>query len=164
MVLRAFELRDLDYFLSFFGDAAASEHVGGPSGREDTWRRMLAGAALWNLTGVGMWAVEERASGKLLGIVGFFNAWRDLEPEFGEEPEMGWIMAADSHGKGIASEACRAALEWAQANLKPTCIWAIIAPANEASIRLAEKLGFERVGETSYHNDPTLVFRRPAWG
>ena len=56
-----------------------------------------------------------------------------------------------------------ASLEWAQANLEPTPIWAIIAPANEPSIRLAEKIGFEPLHETAYHDEPTLVLRRPAW-
>ena len=63
----------------------------------------------------------------------------------------------------MASEGCRAVLAWTEANLKPTPIWAIIAPANEPSLKLADKLGFETVGETLYHNDPTVVLRRPAW-
>jgi RimJ/RimL family protein N-acetyltransferase len=92
-----------------------------------------------------------------------FTAWRDIEPEFGEEPEMGWIMDTATHGQGMASEACHAVLEWAHANLAPTPLWAIIAPANEPSMKLAERLGFERVTEVSYHDDPTVVLRRPAW-
>ena len=40
---------------------------------------------------------------------------------------------------------------------------AIIAPANAPSIKLAEKLGFECLHETSYHDSPTLVLKRPAW-
>jgi RimJ/RimL family protein N-acetyltransferase len=110
-----------------------------------------------------MWAVEERAGARLIGIVGLFNAWRELKPEFGEEPEMGWIMAAETHGRGLAFEACRACIDWAEANLLPTPIWAIIAPANAPSITLAGKLGFEQTGDTLYHTDRTLVFRRPAW-
>jgi L-amino acid N-acyltransferase YncA len=54
-------------------------------------------------------------------------------------------------------------LEWAEANLQPTPIWAIIAPANEPSIRLAHTLGFEDHNDTTYHGDPTVVLRRPAW-
>ena len=77
---------------------------------------------------------------------------------------MGWIFATESHGQGLAGEACRAVLDWVEANLKPTPLWAIIAPANEPSIKLAAKLGFERLHETSYHGDPTVVLRRPAWG
>lgn len=76
---------------------------------------------------------------------------------------MGWIFAAETHGKGMASEACRASIAWTEANLEPTPIWAIIAPANEPSMKLAEKLGFERVHETLYHGDPTVVLKRPAW-
>ena len=76
---------------------------------------------------------------------------------------MGWILSAETHGKGMASEACRAVLDWTEANLEPTPIWAIIAPANEPSLKLAEKLGFERFSETVYHNEPTVVLKRPAW-
>jgi RimJ/RimL family protein N-acetyltransferase len=63
----------------------------------------------------------------------------------------------------MAGEACRTVIRWAEANLDPTPIWAIIAPANEPSLKLAAKLGFERVGDTTYHDDPTIVLKRPAW-
>jgi RimJ/RimL family protein N-acetyltransferase len=118
---------------------------------------------MWQLNGFGTWAVERKSDGKLIGNVGLFTGWRELEPQFGEEPEMGWIMATETHGQGIASEACCAAIDWAEANIMPTPIWAIIAPENEPSIRLAEKLGFEHMHETTYRDDPTLVLRRPAW-
>ena len=45
---------------------------------------------------------------------------------------MGWMFAAETHGQGIAGEACQAAIAWAEANLQPSPIWAIIAPANVA--------------------------------
>jgi RimJ/RimL family protein N-acetyltransferase len=86
-----------------------------------------------------------------------------MEPAFGEEPEMGWIFSQEVHGQGMAGEACRAALQWAEANLESTPIWAIIAPENEPSLKLAGKLGFERLGEALYHKDPTVVLKRPAW-
>ena len=63
----------------------------------------------------------------------------------------------------MASEACRAVLDWTEANLEPTPLWAIIAPKNEPSLKLAEKLGFERHSETLYHDDPTVVLKRSAW-
>ena len=118
---------------------------------------------MWQLNGFGTWAVERKVDGKLVGNVGLLTAWRNMEPQFGEEPEMGWIMAAETHGQGLASEAGRAALDWAETNLEPTPMWAIVAPANTPSIALAEKLGFERVTESLYNDEPTLVLRRPAW-
>ena len=132
-------------------------------GQEECWRRLSAAVGMWELLGFGGWAVVRKSDDQLVGMLSLFNAWRTLEPEFGEEPEMGWIFASEVHGQGMAGEACRAALEWAESNLDPTPIWAIIAPANEPSLKLADKLGFERVSDTLYHDDPTVVLKRPAW-
>jgi RimJ/RimL family protein N-acetyltransferase len=134
-----------------------------PMGQEECWRRLAAAVGMWNLLGFGGWAVVRKSDDTLVGMLSLFNAWRELEPEFGEQPEMGWIFAQEVHGQGMAGEACRAAIDWAEANLPPTPIWAIIAPANAPSIRLAERLGFETVHDTLYHGEATLVLRRPAW-
>ncbi|MBA3577385.1 MAG: GNAT family N-acetyltransferase [Sphingomonas sp.] len=165
LVLRQWRKDDFRPWLDIMQHAQVHRHFGPkPIGAEECWRRLSAAVGGWQFNGFGTWAVDRRSDGELIGNVGIFTAWRDLEPEFGEEPEMGWIFAADTHGQGLASEACRAALDWAEANLEPTPIWAIIAPANAPSIRLAEKLGFEPVHETPYHDEPTLVLKRPAWG
>jgi RimJ/RimL family protein N-acetyltransferase len=164
LILRAWTKADFRPWSVIMKHPAVHRHFGPePPGLEDIWRRLASAVGGWSLLGFGTWAVERKADGALIGNVGLFNAWRDLEPEFGEEPEMGWIFAAETHGQGLASEACRAVIDWAESNLQPTPIWAIIAPANEASIKLAEKLGFERHNETTYHDDPTIVLRRPAW-
>lgn len=134
-----------------------------PMGAEECWRRLTAAVGGWQLNGFGTWAVERKSDSRLIGNVGVFTAWRDLDPEFGEEPEMGWIFAGDTHGQGFASEACRAVMDWVERNLRPTPLWAIIAPANEPSLKLAAKLGFLRLHETLYHGEPTVVLRRPAW-
>lgn len=165
LVLRHWRKDDFRPYHAIMKEPAVHRHFGpNPINAEDCWRRLTASVGGWQFNGFGTWAVERKADGKLVGNVGFFTAWRDLQPEFGEQPEMGWIMAAETHGQGLAAEACEATLGWAEANLAPTPIWAIIAPANEPSIRLAGKLGFKRVGETSYNAEPTLVLRRPAWG
>ena len=134
-----------------------------PMGVEESWRRLAAAVGMWNLLGFGGWAVVRKSDDKLVGMLSLFNAWRALEPEFGEQPEMGWIFSHEVHGQGMAGEACRAVLEWAESNLDPTPIWAIIAPENQPSLRLAAKLGFECVGDTTYNGDPTVVLQRPAW-
>ena len=164
LVLRHYRKQDFDPHYAIVSDPEVMRHFSGPiTSKEDCWRRMAASAGSWSLLGFGGWAVTRTVDCKLIGMVSLFNAWRALEPEFGEEPEMGWIFATEAHGQGIASEACRAALEWAQANLEPVPIWAIIAPSNDASFRLAGRLGFERVGETLYDDEPTAVLKRRAW-
>jgi RimJ/RimL family protein N-acetyltransferase len=162
--LRGWRKEDREAYFEILQEPAVHYHFGPePMGMEECWRRLMAASGGWQLNGFGGWAVERKADSKLLGTVALFTAWRDLEPEFGDRPEMGWIFATETHGQGLAGEACAAVLKWVEAALDPTPIWAIIAPANEPSMRLAARLGFERVGDTNYHDEPTVVLRRPAW-
>jgi RimJ/RimL family protein N-acetyltransferase len=162
--LRAWRKDDRENYFRILQEPAVFRHFGPePMGMEECWRRMMAAAGGWQLNGFGGWAVERKDDRTLVGMLAVFTAWRGLEPEFGDEPEMGWIFATEAHGLGFASEACRAVLEWVEANLAPTAIWAIIAPANGPSLKLAQKLGFQPLHETAYHGSPTIVLRRPAW-
>lgn len=165
LILRHYRKDDFRPHLDIVGDAQVMRFVGGSGiDAEDAWRRVAGSVGSWGLLGFGGWAVLRKADDRLVGTVSLFNAWRAMEPEFGEEPEMGWIFARDVHGKGIAGEACRAALDWADVTLQPTPIWAIIAPENAASLRLAERLGFERLDDSVYKGEPTAVLRRPPRG
>ena len=164
LVLRAWTKTDRETYFSILQEPAVHRHFGPePMGMEECWRRMIASAGSWPINGFGGWAVERQSDGKLIGMTALFTAWRDLEPQFGDEPEMGWIFATEAHGHGLAGEACDAVLNWAEASLAPTPIWAIIAPANAPSMKLAQRLGFKFQNETTYHDEPILVLRRPAW-
>ena len=164
LVLRPWRKEDFRTWLEIMREPEVHRHFGPePSSAEDVWRRLCASVGMWQFLGFGSWAVERKADARLLGNVGLFNAWRDFEPEFGEEPEMGWIFATETHGQGLALEAGRAVLRWAEANLNPTTMWAIIAPENEPSLKLAARLGFEHHSETLYKDEPTVVLRRAAW-
>ena len=164
LILRAWTKADFRPYHAILQHPEVHRHFGPePMGVEECWRRVSASVGSWPLRGFGGWAVERRADGKLIGSLALFNAWRDLEPEFGDEPEMGWIFAAETHGQGLAGEACRAALDWAEDNLAPTPIWAIIAPENQPSLKLAERLGFEFHNDTTYNGEATVVLRRPVW-
>jgi len=163
LVLRQYTRRDFSAHHAILSDQAVMRHLGAHSlSREENWRRFAASVGMWSLMGFGGWAVVRKADDQLVGVVSLFNAWRALKPQFGEQPEMGWIFAAEVHGQGIAGEACRAALAWADGHLQPTPIWAIIAPGNAPSFNLAERLGFERLADSVYHDEPIAVLRRDA--
>jgi RimJ/RimL family protein N-acetyltransferase len=165
LILRHYRKEDFAPHYAIVSDPEVMRHFSGPTmSKEDAWRRMVASAGSWSLLGFGGWCVTRKSDDAIVGMASLFNAWRALEPEFGEEPEMGWIFAKEVHGQGIAGEACRAVLGWADSNLPPTPVWAIIAPSNEPSFRLAERLGFERIGDTLYAGEPTAVLKRPARG
>ena len=165
LILRAYRKEDFRPHHAIVGDGEVMRFVGGTGiDAEDCWRRLAGSVGSWMLLGFGGWAVVRKSDDQLIGTVGLFNAWRDMQPQFGEDPEMGWIFAKQVHGQGMAGEACRAVLDWADSNLEPTPIWAIVAPENAASLRLAERLGFERLEDSVYKNEPTAVLRRPPRG
>lgn len=164
LLLRAWHRDDLDPWFDIQQQPETHRFFGpNPMGKEECWRRLMAGAGGWLLNGFGTWAVVRKSDNKLIGMAGIFTAWRGLQPEFGDEPEMGWIFSPDVHGQGMAGEACTAVIDWAEATLAPTPIWAIISPGNEASFRLAERLGFERLHDTPFHDEMITVLRRPSW-
>ena len=162
LVLRHVRPSDVVYFTETHADEAVMRHVGGPLSREDAWRRAMTGAGFWGVLGIGLWAVEQRSDGQTIGHVGFFDFQRDLQPSIAGEPEMGWIFSSGAHGKGYASEAGRAALEWFDSNVGPLSVPAIIDLQNSPSMRLAERLGFERQADATYKGEPIALFRRPA--
>ena len=162
LILRDFHRDDLDALAATLGDIAVVYHLTGePISREDSLRRLFMAVGQWPVIGMGMWAVERKSDGKLVGHVGFFDMQRDIVPSLIGLPEMGWIFDTSVHGQGIACEACEAALDWLDASHGPIEVPAIIAIDNIASLKLAEKLGFVREADGIYKGEPIAVVRRP---
>ena len=162
LLLREFRKNDLDAHAAMLGDEQVMRYIGGkPIGREDSWRRLLSGVGMWSLMGMGPWAVELKADGRMVGHCGFFQFNRDMEPSIIGEPEMGWIFDRTVHGQGIALEACSAALAWADREIAAPSYPAIIDVENVASMKLAEKLGFVRQPDAVYRDAPMAFYRRP---
>jgi RimJ/RimL family protein N-acetyltransferase len=163
LVLRGFRRDDLGAHASMLAEPSVMQHIGGkPLSREDAWRRMLAAVGSWTMLGMGLWAIELRSTGRVVGHCGFFDFERDMVPSICGEPEMGWIFDPSVHGQGVAFEACIAALGWAELNLRSPSYPAIISPENQASEKLASRLGFEKQCDALYEGQITSLFRRPA--
>ena len=161
LFLRAFKPQDLEPLAAIWIKPEVVRFIGGnPLGREDTWRRSLAACGQWPYTGFGYWIVELKSDGKVIGQVGFSDFKRDMQPSIEGEPELGYVFDPSVHGQGIAYEGCKAALNWADATLNAPSYPAIISPENSASIRLAEKLGFEREPDATYRGETIALFRR----
>jgi RimJ/RimL family protein N-acetyltransferase len=159
--LRAHRAEDHAECTAIWSDPEVVRHIGGrPFTAEEVWRRLLQYAGLWSLLGYGYWAVEEKASGRYIGDIGFADFRRDLQPSLEGMLEFGWVLAPHAHGKGYASEAVAAAMAWAEQHRPSLRAVCIIDPVNQPSIRVAEKAGFKRWQETTYHGSPTVVFAR----
>jgi len=162
LILRAFRAEDLEPLAAIWADEEVVRYIGGQKlSREDTWRRSLAACAQWPYVGFGYWIVEAKGDDSVVGQVGFADFKRDIQPKIEGEPELGYVFAPGVHGMGIAREACAGALDWADVNLNAASYPAIISPANEASVRLAERLGFRRELDATYRGETIALFRRP---
>ncbi len=85
-----------------------------------------------------------------------------MTPSLEGMPEMGWVLSPRMQGKGYASEAVHAAVQWGDEHFGKTRMCCIIAPENLASIRVAEKAGFHAWRHTTYKDSPTVIFVRDA--
>jgi len=161
--LRGHTPADLTVCAELWGNAEVTRFIGGkPSTAEETWSRLLRYLGHWTLLGFGYWLVEERETKDFVGEVGLSDYKRELHPAFGATPEAGWVLHPRHHGKGYATEALRAVLEWERTALGSKEIGCIIAPENSASFRVAERCGFVESLRTVYKGSPTVILRRRA--
>lgn len=161
LVLRGYTANDFDALHALWGDAVVTRYITGqPSTASETWMRLLNSAGHWALLGFGFWLVEERASGRVVGQVGFADFKRDVEPGFDGAPEAGWVLAPWCHGRGYATEAVTTALAWGEANLAMTRCVCMVSPEHTASLRVAGKCGFTRFAETTFKDSPVVLLER----
>jgi RimJ/RimL family protein N-acetyltransferase len=138
--LRMWVPLDFEAFAGYFADPEASRFLGGVRGGETAWRLMAAYVGHWVLRGFGYWAMEERGSGRFCGAAGL---WRS---EGWPELELGYWLVPEMQGQGYATEAARRCRDHAFEALGAETLVSYIAPANEPSMRVAERLGGRREG------------------
>ncbi|MDA8312249.1 MAG: GNAT family N-acetyltransferase [Actinomycetota bacterium] len=117
-------------------------------------RRLEESERSWATCGYGRAAVHERSSGAFLGRTGL-QYW----PEF-EEVEVGWAFRREVWGRGYATEAARAWIEWGFDHLDVPYLTANIHPENTASLAVARRLGMEALREDVFHEMPSIVHAR----
>jgi RimJ/RimL family protein N-acetyltransferase len=147
------EETDFAEYARLCADPEVMRHLGGkPFTPLEAWRHMSFMVGHWHLRGYGHWAVEEKASGRMVGRLGFLNphGW----PGF----EIGWTLARESWGKGYATEGARRALSYAFTELGQDHVISLIHRENAASIKVAERLGERVEGETEVLGIPVLIY------
>lgn len=135
LLLRPLTTADVDRIVDLHSDPRVNQFVPYFSPQQ-ALRRILDIEGQWSQLGHGIFAVELKSTGEFIGRCGL-NYW----PEF-DEVELGWILKPEVWGSGYATEAASACLEWGFANLEVGYFTAMIDPANIASARVAERLGF----------------------
>jgi RimJ/RimL family protein N-acetyltransferase len=140
LVVRALTLEDAPFIVSLLNDPAFVRNIGDRNVRTDAdaCEYLTAGPlASYACHGFGLCAVALAGSGEAAGICGMLK--RDELPF----PDLGFAFLPQFRGQGYALEAASAVKADAHARLGLATLYAIVNPANDASIRLLAKLGFE---------------------
>ena len=153
LILRMLQPSDLDAYAEMCGDPEVMRFIAEPLDRPAAWRNMAMMLGHWTLRGYGQWALEEKATSRLIGRAGFWN------PEGWPGFELGWMLRRSCWGRGFATEAAHAALEHAFTHLSYDKVISLIHPDNAASIKVAERLGERRHGVTDLFGKSVLVYR-----
>lgn len=140
LILRLPRIEDFDRYAEVHADEGAMKFLGGPLKRAEAWRKFLQMPGAWQLQGFAMFSIVEKATGRWLGQLG---PWR---PEGWPGNEVGWVFHPDAQGKGYATEAAAAAMDWAFENLGWKDVIHCIDPDNVPSQRVAERLGSRNKG------------------
>jgi RimJ/RimL family protein N-acetyltransferase len=157
LLLRLPEAGDLDGFAAFAADAETMRHLGGVKTRSEVWRSLCEMRGAWEIRGFAMFSVIERATGRWVGRIG---PW---QPEGWPGTEVGWGVLPDFAGRGYAYEAAVAAMDYAVDVLGWDDVCHTIAPDNNRSIALAERLGSVNRGPTRLP-PPLEAFPVDNWG
>ncbi len=151
LVLRDWKDSDLEPFSDLNCDPCVMEFF--PSVLQRAESDQLAGVIRNKIktNGWGFWAVEVKNSADFIGFVGLNNVKQTLP--FAPCVEIGWRLAHSHWGKGYATEAANAVLEYASVILGLDSVVSFTAKINERSQAVMRRIGMDTDGYEFYHRD-----------
>ena len=151
LILREWRDEDLPVFAAINADPEVMRHFPKVLSREESDQRAQAVRDHFGRHGYGLWAVEVCGGDPFVGFVGLSVPW--FEQPFGSRVEIGWRLARESWGKGFATEAARAAVQFGFDRIGLEEIVSFTVPDNLRSRRVMERLGMT--------HDPSEDFEHP---
>ncbi|CAN7506218.1 GNAT family N-acetyltransferase [Phyllobacterium sp. LjRoot231] len=127
---------------------------------EEIWNRLLRWIGHWKTFDFGPFAVIDRVSGTVIGEVGLAHFRRGHGPSYDGVPEAMWRVEHSWHGRGIATEATQAAFAWFDAKQISTRTVCMIDTWNDASKRVAGRLGFKMFRVATHRGNSVQLFER----
>jgi RimJ/RimL family protein N-acetyltransferase len=163
LVLRRPRDADLESFALLCADPEVMRYIGTgrPLDRGTAERSFAIIQAHWGRHGSGLRSAISRDDGEYLGFVGLAVVpGRSIA---GGETEIGWRLRRAAWGRGYATEGAVAVRDQALGELGIGSLVSLIQPGNEASARVAEKLGMRPDGHgRGAHGESAVVYRLPA--
>jgi ribosomal-protein-alanine N-acetyltransferase len=154
LALRPAVAADAEDLHAVLSDPSTFEYMGSDPERsiDGTRERIEGKAARQAERGFSLWAVVERSSGRVIGDCGFQLL------EGGPDIELGYKLGREFRGRGYATEAARACLEFGFEELGLDRIVAVAWPDNTASRRVMEKIGMTLAGGGHHYGHETVLY------
>lgn len=134
LILRSPCADDYNAYKIFYRDKIASQAYGGPLTDFLSWKKLAADIGHWHLKGFGMWSIEERLTGQMVGGCGL--VW----PESYPRSELTWWILPTARRKGYAFEASKKVVEFGYNTLKWDRVETHMNDENHAARNLVFKL------------------------
>jgi ribosomal-protein-alanine N-acetyltransferase len=157
--LREMDEADLPFLTRLLGDPEVMRFFPKPLEPEEAraWYEKVRG--FYASAGHSFWLAEEKPTGSPVGQVGLLPKEINGRPEV----ELAYMLDESRWGRGYATEAARACLQYGFGTLGLGRIVCMIRPVNTPSLAVAARLGLLRCGETEHMGLHHLLFeaRRP---
>jgi RimJ/RimL family protein N-acetyltransferase len=154
LCLRMFEPADVDALANINSDPEVMRHTGdgNPVSYEETEKRLYAYIEHWRQHGFGLRAAIHKSDHAFVGFCGLqFVAGT-------QEIEVGFRLAKEYWGRGLATEATRAVLRHGFEVLGLERIIGLTQPGNVASQRVLEKSGLKHEKNAYYYEHPVRCY------
>jgi len=139
LILRRWRDSDREPFARMNADPRVMEFFAGTLSREKSDASVERAECHFREHGFGPCVAELRGDGTFLGFIGL--SIPSFQSHFTPCVEIGWRLAADYWGQGLATEGARAAVRYGFEILGLDEIVSFTVPANTRSRRVMEKLG-----------------------
>ena len=157
LLLREFTTEDIGALAEILRDPEVMEFsTNGPCTEDATQQFVEWCLESYQYHGFGQWAVVEKSSGAVIGFCGLSNV--DIDGV--GEVEIGYRLARNAWGLGLASEAAEAVLAYGFSRCHMDSVIAIIATRHVVSARVAEKAGFRVDTRTTYRDWDVYIYRK----
>ena len=84
------------------------------------------------------WGIVDNQSDNIVGTCGYYRGFKN------DERELGCILLPQYRGQGFMTSAMLLAIDFGVNKIGLKRIWAITSPQNDKSIKLLERVGFEK--------------------
>lgn len=140
-------------------DPAVMRYLGDPQSREDVAKSIARQQEKWAKFGFGWWAILLRATDTLIGAA----CLQHLAHIEDAPLEIGWRLMTTYQGKGYATEAGRAAMEFGFDTIGEDYLVAVTHPDNLGSQKVMQRLGMTYIGIQRHYDEDCVTYeiRKP---